>query len=209
MSNDDHAPFLAAGAFVDSDAASIVALAKQATADAENPLDAVLSLYATIRDTIAYDPYVDFTDPANVALTYTIAGVNGRKAISRQPFGPVDASAALDVGDMWWGGVAQNGWGLALLEQYRTIFGVWFTYDAAGAATWYVMPSGSWLDASTWAGHIYRTTSSPWLGAAYDHTRLQTVDVGTFRFAFAEGGAAFDYVIDGRAGSVPIERQPF
>jgi len=152
---------------------------------------------------------LDFTDPANVALTYTIAGVNGRKAISRQPFGPVDASAALDVGDMWWGGVAQNGWGLALLEQYRTIFGVWFTYDAAGAATWYVMPSGGWVDASTWAGHIYRTTSSPWLGAAYDRTRLQTVDVGTFRFAFAEGGAAFDYVIDGRAGCVPIERQPF
>jgi len=77
MSNDDHAPFLAAGAFVDSDAAPIVALAKQATADAENPLDAVLSLYATIRDTIAYDPYIDFTDPANYRASGVLAAGRG------------------------------------------------------------------------------------------------------------------------------------
>jgi hypothetical protein len=152
---------------------------------------------------------LDFTDPANVGLAYTIGGVTGHKAISRQPFGPVDASAGLDVGDMWWGGPAQNGWGLALLQQYRTIFGVWFTYDASGAPTWYVMPSGTWLDANTWAGHIYRTVGSPWLGAAYDRTQLQTIDVGTFRFTFAADHATFDYTIDGRAGSIPIERQPF
>jgi len=152
---------------------------------------------------------LDFSDPANVALTYTIEGISGRKAISRQPFGPVDASAGLDVGDMWWGGPAQNGWGVALLQQYRTIFGVWFTYDASGAPTWYVMPSGAWADASTWAGHIYRTVGSSWLGAAYDRTRLQTIDVGTFRFTFAGDHATFEYAIDGRAGSIPIERQAF
>jgi hypothetical protein len=152
---------------------------------------------------------IDFTDSANVQLAYTLYDVTGRKAISRQPFGPVDASGGLAVGDMWWGGVAQNGWGLALLQQYRTIFGVWFTYDASGAPTWYVMPSGSWTDASTWAGHVYRTTGSPWLGAAYDRSRLRTVDVGSFRFTFAGDAATFDYTIDGRAGSVPIERQAF
>jgi len=77
MTNDDHAPFLAAGTFVDSDAAPIVALAKQATAGAENPLDAVLSLYATIRDTIAYDPYIDFTDPANYRASGVLAAGRG------------------------------------------------------------------------------------------------------------------------------------
>ncbi len=152
---------------------------------------------------------LDFTDPAGVSLAYTIAGVTGRKAISRQPFGPVDATPIADIGDMWWGGTAQDGWGLALLQQYRTIFGAWFTYDASGAPTWYVMPSGTWLDAATWAGHLYRATGSPWLGAPYDRSRLQMSDVGTFRFTFAGDHATFDYTIDGRAGSVPIERQPF
>ena len=152
---------------------------------------------------------IDFTDAANVQLAYTIAGVSGRKAITRQPFGPVDPSSGPAVGDMWWGGIAQNGWGMALLQQYRTIFGVWFTYDATGAPTWYVMPSGSWTSASTWAGRIYRTTGSAWLGAAYDRSKLQTVDVGSFRVTFAGDTATFDYTIDGRAGSIPVERQPF
>jgi hypothetical protein len=152
---------------------------------------------------------LDFSDPANVQLAYTIGGVSGHKAITRQPFGPVDTSSGLTVGDMWWGGIAQNGWGMALLQQYRTIFGVWFTYDASGAPTWYVMPSGSWTNASTWTGRIYRTTGSPWLGAAYDRSKLQTVDVGSFRFTFSGDAATFDYTIDGRSGSIPVERQAF
>ncbi len=77
MTSDDHTPFLTAGAFVDSDAVPIIAFAKRPTADAENPLDAVLRLYATIRDTITYDPYIDFTDAANYRASGVLAAGRG------------------------------------------------------------------------------------------------------------------------------------
>jgi hypothetical protein len=152
---------------------------------------------------------LDFTNPSRVVLSYTIDGVSGRKSISRQPFGPVDLSGGIDVGDMWWGGMAQNGWGIAVLQQYRTLFAVWFTYDGEGKPVWYVMPSGSWSDAQTWAGRIYRPTGSAWLGRAYDPSLFRTVDVGMFRLRFSGDTGTFDYTIDGRSGSIPIQRQPF
>jgi hypothetical protein len=152
---------------------------------------------------------LDFANPSRVALSYTIDGVSGRKSISRQPFGPVDLSGGIDVGDMWWGGVAQNGWGISILQQYRALFAVWFTYDEQGKPVWYVMPSGYWSDAQTWAGRIYRPTGSAWLGHTYDPSLFRTVDAGSFRLRFSGDTGTFEYTLDGRSGSIPIQRQPF
>lgn len=152
---------------------------------------------------------LNMLDGANMALDFTIQGVSGRKNLTRQTIGPVDTRPVADHADMWWGGPEQNGWGMALLQQYRTIFAVWFTYDAAGAPTWFVMPSGSWSDASTYQGRIYRASGSPWLGKAYDARAFRTTDVGTFRFRFSGDTATFDYTIDGRSGTMALSRQPF
>jgi hypothetical protein len=145
----------------------------------------------------------------DATLDYTIAGVTGTKRLSRQDFARADTTPGADYGDMWWGGAAQNGWGLSLLQQYRSLFAVWFTYDAAGAPTWLVMPAGFWSDASTWEGRMYRTTGSPWLGRAYDAAKLVATDVGSFRIRFGSDGASFDYLVDGRAGSATLAREPF
>jgi hypothetical protein len=150
-----------------------------------------------------------FLDATHAGLDYTIDGVTGHRSIQRQEFGVEDATASADVGDMWWGGFAQNGWGIAVLKQHRTLFSVWFTYDAAGAPTWFVMPSGFWSDANTWEGHIYRTTGSPWMGRAYDAAALKVLDVGGFRYRFGPEGATFDYIIDGKSGTMGLVRQPF
>jgi hypothetical protein len=150
-----------------------------------------------------------FGDPDNVLLDYSIDGASGRKVISRQPFGPADIAGGPTVGDMWWGGAQQNGWGMAVLQQYRTLFAVWFTYDASGAPTWLVMPSGYWSDATTYEGRVYRTTGSTWLGRAYDPAAFKLADVGTFRMRFAGDNATFDYVIEGSSGTMPLARQPF
>jgi len=152
---------------------------------------------------------LSIVDGAKVVLDFTVEGVSGRKSLTRQSFGPVDTAPIADRADMWWGGEEQNGWGMALLQQYRTIFAVWFTYDADGAPTWFVMPSGSWSDASTYQGRIYRAAGSPWLGKAYDARAFRTTDVGTFRFRFGGDSATFDYTIDGRSGTMPLSRQPF
>ena len=153
---------------------------------------------------------ITFTSASQGALEYTIKGVSGRKTLSRQLFGPAEEGAPFKgLGDMWWGGEQQNGWGLALLQQYKAIFGVWFTYDAAGAPTWFVMPAGRWATLDSYEGRIYRTTGSPWLGQTYDANRLKAIDVGSFRFRFLGDTAAFEYTIDGIPGAHPLMRQGF
>ena len=150
-----------------------------------------------------------FPTASNASLDYTIDGATGRKSLTRQRFGPEDSIPLAGLGDMWWGGMQQNGWGIAVLQQYRALFSVWFTYDAQGAATWFVMPSGRWSSSTSWEGRLYRTTGSPWLGQPYDARLLAPVDVGTFKFTFAGESATFDYVIDGAAGTMPLVKQEF
>jgi hypothetical protein len=144
-------------------------------------------------------------------LSYTIGEAKGSKALTRQNVGTVELPAlTVDRGDMWWGGASQNGWGVAMLQQYRTLFAVWFTYDAAGLPTWMVMPAGFWVDPSTYEGRVYRATGSPWLGRAYDAAAFRTTDVGFFQMKFAaDGTASFGYTVDGRSGAMALSRQPF
>ena len=149
---------------------------------------------------------------AGATLEYAIDGKTGRKAITRQPFGPRESVAApRRVGDMWWGGPAQNGWGIALIQQYRTVFGVWFTYDETGAPTWFVMPSGFWADDATWQGRLYRTRGPEWVGKAYDVTRFAIEDVGGFALRFDNDApaAAFTYAIGEKRGTIPLVRMEF
>ena len=67
------ARYLASGTFIDSDAPQVIAFANQTIAGANNAGDAVLHLYYTIRDTIIYDPYVNFADPANYRASGVLA----------------------------------------------------------------------------------------------------------------------------------------
>ncbi|MGZ5097687.1 MAG: hypothetical protein ACXWBK_06370 [Usitatibacter sp.] len=150
-----------------------------------------------------------FTDASNAVLDYSINGTPGRKNITRQLFGPPTAAVAPSFGDMWWGGVAQNGWGIAVLQQHFSLFAVWFTYGESGAPTWFVMPAGTWADASTYEGRIYRASGSPWLGAVYDARDFKTTDAGSFRIRFAGDGATLEYTIDGRSGTIALSRNAF
>src|ERR1700724_1507793 len=74
---DDPAPFLAAGAFVDSDPPAVVDFARRAAAGTDDALAAVLRLYAAVRDGIAYDAYLDFADPAQFRASSVLAAGRG------------------------------------------------------------------------------------------------------------------------------------
>ncbi len=69
--------FLAAGVFIDSDAPQVIAFAKQATAGITDTCAAILRLYDAVRDSIIYDPYVDFADPANYRASGVLAVARG------------------------------------------------------------------------------------------------------------------------------------
>jgi hypothetical protein len=149
-----------------------------------------------------------FQDYNHAVLDYVIGGMAGRKLVTREMFSD-GVGMQQDRSDLWWGGMAQNGWGITVRQQGSTLFSVWYTYDASGAPTWYVMPGGTWTVASTYEGHLYRTTGSPWVGHDYDSAKLQVIDAGTYRIRFTGDGASLDYTADGHSGSLPLTREPF
>jgi hypothetical protein len=131
-----------------------------------------------------------------------------RKTIVRQDFTSDTPAPITGLGDMWWGGPAQNGWGIAIMEQHGGLFSVWLTYGADSLPTWFVMPSGTWTSANTYEGTIYRTLSSSWPN--YDVRQLQVIAAGSFRYTFhGMNSATFDYAADGHSGSLSISRQDF
>ena len=153
---------------------------------------------------------ITFTSASTATLSYTVNGVSGQKAIQRQLFGPPDQTPVATYGDLWWGGNAQNGWGVAINQQYRTLFSVWYTYDQSGRTIWYVVPSGAWTAANTFTGAAYRTTGSAWLGAPYNPGALQATPVGTVTFTFHDrDNATMSYTVEGVTQSKAITRQAF
>jgi len=150
-----------------------------------------------------------FANPNEATFAYTINGITAQKNISRLAFGPVDAPLDQSFADLWWAGTAQNGWGIALLQQYSSLFALWFTYGADGKATWFVMPAGAWTNRGQYDGKLYRAQGPAWLGVPYDASRHHATEAGTFRLRFGADTATFDYTVDGRSGSIPLSRIPF
>jgi photosystem II stability/assembly factor-like uncharacterized protein len=153
---------------------------------------------------------ITFHGTSSATLQYTLNGVSGTKAIERQLFGVRDTTPVASFTDLWWGGTEQNGWGVAIHQQYRTIFAIWFTYDTEGRTTWYVVPGGQWNDSVTFAGQAFRTRGSPWLGAPYSAAAFQAQAAGEVSFRFdGLDRATMGYTVDGVTQSKPIVRQPF
>ena len=159
---------------------------------------------------------INFTSNSTALLQYVINGVSGQKTISRQVFGR--GTSPIQVGDMWWGGTAQNGWGLSITQQAGILFGAWFTYGPDGKAAWYVMTDGTW-SGNTYTGNFFSTTSSAWLGVAYDPSQLKVVPAdgktGTLTLNFSDANNAtmtYAFTAGAFAGTTqtkPIVRQPY
>jgi hypothetical protein len=153
---------------------------------------------------------LDFAGHGNATLSYTINGVSGTKSITRIAFGPADSTPVGSYWDLWWGGTAQNGWGIAINQQYRTIFSLWYTYDRDGHATWFVMPGGAWTGANTYSASAYRASGPPWLGVPYDVSRHSLAPVGNVTVTFTDAqNAVMTYTIDGVSGTNALTRVPF
>jgi transglutaminase-like putative cysteine protease len=73
----DTAQFLAPATYIDSGSPQVITFARQAVADTMDVHTAILQLYAVIRDTIIYDPYVNFADPANFRASGVLAAGRG------------------------------------------------------------------------------------------------------------------------------------
>jgi hypothetical protein len=128
-----------------------------------------------------------FTSASTATMQYTINGQSGTKSISRQVFGK--GSAPMNVGDMWWVGSVEDGWGINLVQQAGAVFAVWYTYGSDGKPTWFVLPDGAWAG-NTYSGTLYSTTGSAWLGTNYNKNLLAVATAGTLSFNFANANNA-------------------
>jgi serine protease len=150
--------------------------------------------------------YGDFN---SAQLSYTINGITGSKSIGRLNVRANNSPANLQVGDLWWGGDAQNGWGIHIAQQGGNLFSAWYTYDAAGKTAWYTVQGGGW-NGNVFTGDVYATTGSPWLGVPYVASAVRANKVGTMTFNFAnQNTATMTYTVNGITQSKSIVRQPF
>ena len=179
------------------------------------PTSAPLNAYSPSQFVVGNSPgnvIITFTSDSTANLQYTINGVAGQKSIQRQTFG--SGTSPLTVGDMWWGGEAQNGWGINLVQQKGIVFGVWYTYGPDGKSTWYVLPSGNWTG-TTYGCTFYSTTGSAWLGTPYVASQLAVATAGNMSFNFANANSAnMTYTFTGGAftgttQTKALVRQPY
>ena len=179
------------------------------------PTSAPLNTYTPAQFVVGPSPgsmTLTFTSPSTATMQYTIAGVSGQKSVLRQPFG--SGTSPLTVGDMWWAGSTQDGWGINLVQHAGIVFGVWYTYGPDGKPTWYVLPNGNW-NGTTYAGPFYSTTGSVWLGTTYNPNQLVVTEAGTLGFSFTNAdNATMNYTFTsgpfiGTMQTKPIFRQPY
>ncbi len=141
-----------------------------------------------------------FTNTSNAVFDFTINGVTAKKNIARFGYGTPDALPKIVVRDMWWAGEAENGWGVAIAQQDRSLFATWYTYGADGKATWFVMSGGTWVG-TTYSGPLYTAVSSGWLGVPYNAAAFNTQLVGSVSFDFRDASTAkMTYTVNGLNG---------
>ena len=135
------------------------------------------------------------------------------KRLERLDFSGGAPSPRQQASDLWWGGIAQNGWGIAVHENPGALFNLWFTYGADGSPLWFVMSNGSWVDSDTFSGPIFKPFGSRWIGVAYEAKNHREETVGTFAMRLGPGTppgqATFTYSLDGHNGSETLNRVPF
>jgi hypothetical protein len=160
-----------------------------------------------------------FTDADHGLFRYTVNGVAGSKAITRQVFSTLtpactfggEPGALPNYQDLWWSrGGAESGWGLNVTHQGDTLFVTWFTYAGDGSGQWLVGSSFARTGNGTYAGTLYRTDGPPFDSAVWNPANVALAAAGhaTLSFSDADNGT-FTYTLDGISQSKPIARQVF
>ncbi len=140
-------------------------------------------------------------------FSFTIDGVAGAKAITRQIFATGTTAPSVDYTDLWWNR-NESGWGVSLTQQYGTIFAAWYAYDDAGAPVWYVA-SNCPVSGAGCAGVLYRVTGGAPLTAPWKAI-TPPIAVGNVAFVFSDiANGTMSYTINGVQSSRVITRQVY
>jgi hypothetical protein len=151
-----------------------------------------------------------FADANNATMSYSVGGITGSKPLTRLSIVRAGQTAPGNFGDLWFGGAANNGWGMNITQQSGSLFAAWYTYDRNGAATWYVVPTGDWAGRA-FTGRVFRVAGAPVLGVPYNAAAVQSTDAGSITFTFSADGQTntMTYNVDGASGTYTLTRLAF
>ncbi|CAN5457048.1 hypothetical protein BH11PSE11_BH11PSE11_03290 [soil metagenome] len=123
------------------------------------------------------------------------------------------ASSYVNYSDIWWN-PNESGWGLTLADHDTQMFGVWYTYDADGHPTWFVIPGGSFTESKRFfSADLYQTTG-PAYNLPFDASKVSATKVGQVQMDFAppavvSGIALFTFTVGGVTQTRQVQRQSF
>jgi hypothetical protein len=149
---------------------------------------------------------VRFTDADNASMSYTVAGQSRTVGITRQSVSST-APVAVNFTDLWFN-PAENGWGMAVTQQYDKMFLAWFVYDSSGKPTWYVGPDCT-VSGNSCTGQLYSTTG-PAFGPTFNPLSVVPAAVGTVKLDFTgPNDGTVIYTVNGVSGVKSFQRQAF
>jgi hypothetical protein len=131
-------------------------------------------------------------------ITFTVA--------PRQPSEPIANHT-----DLWWV-PSESGWGLGIFHHpSQQIFGTLFIYGADSKPVWYVLPGGTFTEATRFRGTMYKTTG-PYFGGAFNPGAVGVTQAGSAEIFFDASDlnkAIIRFTVDGVEVTRNIQRQAF
>ena len=116
---------------------------------------------------------------------------------------------------LWWGGPAENGWGIDFTQRGSHMFVALYTYDAAGNPKWYVSDNCAMATSAATSGlctgNLYEVTgASALFGVGSGGAGGTASQAGTLQVNFADTShATMSFTVGSVSRTVPIMRQVF
>ena len=149
-----------------------------------------------------------FSSAKTGKFSFTINGVTGSKDITPQPIATGTTPPSFNFTDLWWN-AAEDGWGMAVTQQFDVSFLTWYAYDAAGKPVWYVTDQCKMLGTRC-EGKVYQVTGGVPLTVAWNGSNKKTVEVGTIGLVFTDlNNGDMTYTLNGIRTVKKITRQLF
>ncbi len=168
------------------------------------------------------------TSSNRLSLSYVIGNVNQTKAdLEPQNFAAPDqvplCSLQTPTGtgfraglsnytDHWWGGPSASGWGVQISHQSNQVFAGWYSYSAAGKASWLTLQGTQDSNNSRrFTGTIFQIANGiPFSQITGPIPPSSNAAVGTFEFNFSDGEkGVFTYSLPQLgivSSTLPLER---
>jgi hypothetical protein len=125
---------------------------------------------------------------------------------------PASATTTLgtDFTDLWWGGAAENGWGLNVIHQNNIIFATLYVYNADSSPRFFSGSETRATSTNSFSGPLYDTHGTYYGTVPYNAAAFGGTQVGTITLTFSSANAGtLQYNVGGVTVTKSIQRFAF